>query len=103
MDSEEISEWISYNSIDPLGTFREDYRFGMLISILINMFKDANDKSVTPFDFMVFKNAYGIKQEDLKIDERSANELKREETLKILEELTGKKLKANKNIAKDNK
>jgi len=37
MGSRELSEWIAYDQIEPLGSLRDDIRAGMIASPLVNM------------------------------------------------------------------
>ena len=37
LTSEQITEWIAYNEIDPIGEWRNDYRFAYLESLITNI------------------------------------------------------------------
>ena len=58
LTSKQISEWEAYDKMDPIGTWREDFRFGQLESIIINIVqqlyaeKGKTPKATSPLDFM---------------------------------------------------
>ena len=41
LDSRELSEWMAYSSIEPIGEYRNDLRFAMLTCTVTNLFKGA--------------------------------------------------------------
>ena len=56
MSSWQISEWEAYDKIDPIGTWREDFRMAYLSSLITNLVISVHGKkgakTTTPIDFM---------------------------------------------------
>ncbi len=56
MTSEELSEWMAYDRLDPVGEFRGDIRAGIISSVVANIARQAFGKKGTkktqPMDFM---------------------------------------------------
>ena len=59
LTSRQISEWEAYDRIDPIGNWREDFRFAKLESLLVNIVnqlyhdpKKGKPKITNPIDFM---------------------------------------------------
>jgi len=58
LTSRQISEWEAYDRLDPIGEWREDFRFAQLMSLLVNIVsrifakKGQTIKDVSPMDFM---------------------------------------------------
>jgi len=58
LSSRQISEWEAYDRLDPIGSWREDFRFAQLMSLLVNIVtrifapKGHTPKNVSPLDFM---------------------------------------------------
>lgn len=56
LTSEQVSEWIAYERIDPVGEWRSDARNSQLIATIYNLFLarfgKKGTKSKTPADFM---------------------------------------------------
>lgn len=56
MTSYQISEWEAYDRIDPIGTWRDDFRMAFIASVITNCFIGAygkkGAKGTTPEDFM---------------------------------------------------
>ena len=56
--SEQLTEWEAYDKIDPIGTWREDYRLAVLDALIVNIVsklyakKGHTPKEVLPTDFM---------------------------------------------------
>jgi len=56
--SEQLAEWEAFDRIDPIGSWREDYRMSVLASLIVNIVsklyakKGHTPKEVTPMDFM---------------------------------------------------
>ena len=48
----QLSEWEAYDKLDPIGTWREDFRSASLMALVSNMMKGKEDKANTPLDFM---------------------------------------------------
>ena len=67
MDSVELSEWQIFDSIDPIGAWRDDYSNGLLCALHANMNRKKGAKPYTPQDFMPF-----LQQEE--IDKQQAME-----------------------------
>jgi hypothetical protein len=59
LTSKQISEWEAYDRIDPIGSWREDFRGAKLESLITNIVqqlyakKGSTPKVTTPLDFMV--------------------------------------------------
>jgi hypothetical protein len=55
---EQLNEWEAYDKIDPIGTWREDFRMASLASLIENIVqhlyakKGTKPKAVTPLDHM---------------------------------------------------
>jgi hypothetical protein len=54
MDSEEISWWIAFDSVDPIGAWRTDYSVAMLCALQANSNRGRGQKPLTVNDFMPF-------------------------------------------------
>jgi hypothetical protein len=52
----QISEWEAYDKLDPIGTWREDFRFACLSSMITNLaisiHGEKGTKMTAPIDFM---------------------------------------------------
>ena len=59
LSSKQISEWEAYDRIDPIGTWRDDFRLAKIESLITNIVqqlyakKGSTPKLTTPIDFMV--------------------------------------------------
>jgi len=56
VDSRELSEWMAYSSIEPIGEYRMDLRFAMLACTIVNIIKGATGAKGKPSkieDFML--------------------------------------------------
>lgn len=51
--SRELTEWKAFSAIEPIGQDREDVRMALLLSMLGNIYRAANDRAFTPQDFIV--------------------------------------------------
>lgn len=58
MSSRELSEWMAFFSLEPWGCEVEDWRFGMLASVIANVNRDKKKqrKPFEPQDFMPQRN-----------------------------------------------
>ena len=54
MDSQELSAWIAYDSIQPLGELMDDFRTGMVCSVVANANNGKRGKALSPADFMPY-------------------------------------------------
>lgn len=54
LTSEELSEWIVYDSIEPIGQHRLDFGFGIIAALLANVNRKKGGKPFKPLDFMPF-------------------------------------------------
>ena len=54
MDSQELSSWIAYDSIQPVGELMDDFRTGLVCSVVANANKGKKGRSMTPVDFMPY-------------------------------------------------
>jgi len=58
LTSKQLSEWEAYDKIDPIGSWRDDFRIARLESLLVNIVnklyakKGVTTKDVKPIDFM---------------------------------------------------
>lgn len=56
LTSRQLSEWEAYDKIDPIGEWREDYRFAQLMALVTNivtkLYAKDKPKMVEPIDFM---------------------------------------------------
>ena len=54
----QLAEWEAYDRIDPIGTWRDDYRIAILDALVVNIVsklyakKGAVSKEASPMDFM---------------------------------------------------
>ncbi len=69
MSSQELSEWLAYNSIEPIGPQRADLAAGIIASTIANTNR-TRGVAFKPEDFMAFS-------ENKKTPERAFAELKR--------------------------
>ena len=53
LDPLELVEWEAFYNIDPFGSEREDWRFGVIASVLCNIHKEKNAPPFKPTDFML--------------------------------------------------
>ncbi len=59
LTASQISEWEAYNKIDPIGSWREDYRIASLSALIENIVttlygkKGIKKKVCTPLDYMI--------------------------------------------------
>ena len=59
LTSRQISEWEAYDRIDPIGSWREDFRLAKIECLITNIVqqlyakKGSTPKITTPLDFMV--------------------------------------------------
>ena len=57
LTSKQISEWEAYDKLDPVGTWREDFRLAYLSSLVTNISIKVHGKSgaklTQPLDFML--------------------------------------------------
>lgn len=54
VDSAELTEWIAFDSVEPIGAWRFDFQFGMLMALQANMHRRPGRKPYEPQDFMPF-------------------------------------------------
>jgi len=52
LDSRELSEWMAYDQIEPLGEWRADLRAGIVAATLANVNRGKAQKPFKPEDFM---------------------------------------------------
>jgi len=58
LTSEQVGEWMAYDSIDPIGKHRDDYGWAMVCSVMYNLVLDIYSKKgeypkrTTPSDFI---------------------------------------------------
>lgn len=54
LDSHELSEWIAFDGIEPIGAWRTDYNSGMSCALFANSHRKSGSKPFKPQDFMPF-------------------------------------------------
>jgi hypothetical protein len=54
IDSEELTEWLAYDQIEPFGQQREDLRAGLICSTVANHSISPPKNPLRPSDFMLF-------------------------------------------------
>lgn len=47
LNSADISEWMAYDSLEPIGKWRDDYRTALLASVITNLFISTYGKKGT--------------------------------------------------------
>lgn len=52
VDSAEFAEWSAYDTIDPFGEQRADWRLAQLTSIVASLMRDKSQRAYKPADFM---------------------------------------------------
>jgi hypothetical protein len=52
LSPDEFNSWCAYYQIQPFGEQRQDFRFGMMLSMMANIHRQKGGKSYRPFDFM---------------------------------------------------
>ena len=96
LTSRQISEWEAYDRLDPIGTWREDFRVAQLLSMMLNIVnniyaqKGHTPKNLTPLDFMPDWSGDGRYQEPKK---QSVEEMK--QVMLALASTQNKKVKQN--------
>ena len=71
MTSAQLSEWEAYDKLDPIGEWREDYRFAYLASLLHNIAlsqggEKDDKKYMTPYKFLENIRVWEEKEEEVK-------------------------------------
>lgn len=67
MSSRELTEWMAYDAIEPIGGYRVDYGFAMVAAMIANANRDPK-KRPQPFeieDFMLFKPKRELSQDEI--------------------------------------
>lgn len=54
LTSEELTEWMVYDAMEPIGQHRLDYGFGILSALVANVNRKKGGKPFRPIDFMPF-------------------------------------------------
>ena len=76
MDSRELSEWLAYDQIEPIGAVRGDLNAGIISSTIANCNRGKNQKVFTPADFMpLHKSASDDRNEDVAMTQSALNSL----------------------------
>lgn len=58
LTSEQISEWLAYDRLEPIGQWRADYRLGVLCALIVDIVqrlfarRGATPRRVSPIDYM---------------------------------------------------
>lgn len=66
LTSEELQEWMIFDSIEPIGAWRGDFQFGMLCALFANANRRKGAPPFKPMDFMPFmpdNESDGVDQE----------------------------------------
>ena len=50
IDAEEFAEWQAFDSIEPIGGNADDYRAGIVASMLANIHRKRNTEPIKPLD-----------------------------------------------------
>lgn len=50
MSSREFTEWLVYDSINPIGYTKEEFLTNKLIAVILNIVRDSKKKAVSPLD-----------------------------------------------------
>jgi hypothetical protein len=45
-------EWQAFNQINPIGSWRDDYRTGLIVSTMCNLHREKASSGYSPVDFM---------------------------------------------------
>jgi len=53
ISSRELSEWIAYDAVSPIGESRLDLLFAYLMAVLVNVHKGKDDTPASPEDFLI--------------------------------------------------
>lgn len=54
ISSRELSEWIAFDQLEPIGEPRDDYRAGLICSVLATVHSGRSGRQYRPIDFMSF-------------------------------------------------
>jgi len=78
LTSAQISEWEAYSRLDPIGSWRDDYRMAYISSVITNLmisvYGRTNAKLTTPNDFMP---NWGIEEgSEQEVKKQSVEEMK---------------------------
>jgi len=77
LTSAQLSEWEAYDRLDPIGTWREEYRTAKLCSVIDNNFRWAHGKKGTemtkPVDYMP---DWDMSDTKTSVKKQSPNEIK---------------------------
>lgn len=94
LSAAQLSEWEAYDKLDPIGSWRDDYRMAVLDALIVNIVsrlyskKGRSSKEVTPMDFM--PNWSGEKKE---VRKQSMEEMK--QALLSFAKTVNKRIEAN--------
>jgi hypothetical protein len=76
LTSEQLSEWEAYDTMDPIGEWRDDFRMAFLASLIVNSARAIHGKKgtkmSTPADFMPKWDKDAVKE----VKTQSAEEMK---------------------------
>lgn len=87
LTSVQLSEWEAYDRIDPIGSWRDDYRMASLSALMTNIFQaiyheeGKEVKQSSPVDFMPIwdeaeRKKIALKEQDVESKRQSAEEMK---------------------------
>ena len=65
IDSRELTEWIAYDTVEPIGAVRTDLAAGIISSTVANCHRGKNTQAFTPMDFMPLQKANATAEDDV--------------------------------------
>ena len=71
IDSRELSEWVAYDTLEPVGSIRTDLVGGVIASTVGNCHRGKNQQAFSPTDFMPLHKTEGhdsVKELGAKLD-----------------------------------
>lgn len=83
MTSKQFSEWEAYDTLDPIGTWRDDFRIAHLESVIMNIVnsiyseKGKKPELAQPIDFLPDWSGERKELKEAKVYKQSTEEMKR--------------------------
>lgn len=65
IDSKELSEWIAYDTLEPIGAVRTDLAAGIISSTVANCHRGKNSQAFKPTDFMPLHKSSSAANDDV--------------------------------------
>ncbi len=75
MDSRELSEWLAYDRIEPIGAVRSDLGAGIISATIANCHRGKRSQPYTPADFMPLHKASDSGEDDVNMTAAKLNSL----------------------------